>query len=153
MAQSKRTRAHAVRESEAIAENLLRILKKNLRESRNEDEEPADSPNKARTKPVPSADANDSVQKRAKAFFKALEDQINSNDPSKKIIDAGLDLTDADGNDLEIDHMAKKGETVVDSKGKTSQVGFYARLPGKPAGKDVLPIAVSDVEQRGIHKQ
>ena len=136
MAQSKRTRAHAARESEAIAENLLRILKKNLRESRNEDEEPAVSPNKARTK----------------AFFKALEDQINSNDPSKKIIDAGLDLTDADGNDLEIDHMAKKGETVVDSNGKTSQVGFYARLPGKPAGKDVVPIAVSDVEQRGIHK-
>ena len=153
MAQLKRTRAQAAQDSDAIAENLLRILKRRLREAHNEDEEPADSPNKARAKPVPSAGVNDSVKKKAQAFFKALEDHIKSDDPNKKIIDAGLDLTDADGNDLEIDHMAKKGETVVDSKGKTSQVGFYARLPAKPPGEDIVPIAVSDVEQRGIHKQ
>ncbi len=152
MAQSKRTRAQSLRDCDVIAENLLRILRRNLSEARNEDEEPAASPYK-RNKPVPSADANDPVSKKAKDFFKALEDQINSNDPNKQIIGPGLDLTDADGKDLEIDHMGKKGETVVDSKGKSSQVAFYARVPERPAGKDVVPIAVSDVREREIYKQ
>lgn len=153
MAQLKRTRAQAAQDSDAIAENLLRILKRRLREAHNEDEEPADSPNKARAKPVPSAGVNDSVKKKAQAFFKALEDQIKSGDPNKKIIDAGLDLTDKDGRDLEIDHMAQRGETVADSTGKQAPVAFYARLPAKPPGKDIVPIAVSDVERRQIHKQ